>query len=259
MNPNPDRNSIRPENDQRLRNPFWQALTSVHARFAVSGPVVSSPAGAPHAHAPLALRYPADVLPFAALAEPSAPALTELASLLVPGEPVYITDLSDARPASIPELAYVSVLPGLQMILPPQTASALPKPSLELVFRRLGEADAPSMVALTELAFPGFFRRNTVQLGCYYGIHQGGELIAMAGERAAFPGFRELSAVCTHPAYRGRSYAATLMGCLARDHADAGLCSILHVSAANTSAIRLYEQLGFEHGRPIFFHQLRRA
>ena len=81
----------------------------------------------------------------------------------------------------------------------------------------------------------------------------------MAGERAAFAGFRELSAVCTHPGHRGRGYAATLMGCLARDHAAAGLRSILHVGAANASAIRLYEQLGFEHRRPIFFHQLRRG
>lgn len=252
MNPDPDPDSIKPEDDQRLRNPFWQALTSVHARLASS-----VPAGA--TQAPLALRYPADVLPFAAVLEPSMPALAELASLLAPGEPVYITDLSEARPAAIAELDYVSLLPGLQMILPPGAVSAFPEPAPELALRRLGEADGPSMVALTELAFPGYFRRNTVQLGCYYGIHDRGELIAMGGERAAFPSFRELSAVCTHPAYRGRGYAATLMGCLARDHAAAGLCSILHVGAANTSAIRLYEQLGFAHKRPIFFHQMRRA
>lgn len=255
MNPSPASDSTQPRNDQMLRNPFWQALTSVHAHLAVA----SGPAGILSAHAPLALRYPADVLPFAALVEPSAPALAEVASLLAPGEPVYITDVSEARPASIPELAYVSLLPGLQMVLPPGKLSAFPEPSPELALRRLEEADGPSMVALTELAFPGYFRRNTVQLGCYYGIHQEGELIAMAGERAAFPGFRELSAVCTHPAYRGRGYAATLMGCLVRDHAAAGLCSILHVGAANTSAIRLYEQLGFESRRPIFFHQLRRV
>ena len=253
MNPDPD--SIQPEDDQKLRNPFWQALTSVHARFAVG----SVAAGTEPAHARLALRYPANVLPFAAVVEPSVPALAELASLLAPDEPVYITDLSEAQPASTPELVYVSLLPGLQMILPAGKVSAFPEPSPELALRRLGEADAPSMVALTELAFPGFFRRNTVQLGCYYGIYHGGELIAMGGERAAFPGFRELSAVCTHPAYRGRGYAATLMGCLVRDHAAAGLRSILHVGAANTSAIRLYEQLGFEHRRPIFFHQLRRV
>lgn len=204
------------------------------------------------------MRYPADVLPFAALAEPSAPALTALAALLGPGEPAYITDLSEVRPVSIPELAYVSLLPGLQMLLPPQAVSAFPEPSPERGVRKLDETDAPAMVALTQLAFPGYFRKETVRLGCYYGIHHRGELVAMAGERVAFSGFRELSAVCTHPAHRGHGYAATLMGYLARDQAAAGLCSILHVGAANTSAIRLYERLGFQPQRPIFFHQLRR-
>ena len=237
-----------------LRNPFWHALTTVHTRFAVG----SGMAGSGSANSALALRYPANVLPFAALAEPSAPALDALAALLEPAEPVYITDLSEGRPIAVRELAYVSLLPGLQMILPPRAVSAFPELSPEVAVRKLTTADASSMVALTELAFPGFFRRRTVELGSYYGIHHRGELIAMAGERASFPGFRELSAVCTHPGHRGRGYAATLMGCLARDHAANGLCSILHVGAANTSAIRLYEQLGFKHTRSIFFHQLRR-
>ena len=253
MKPNPK--LVERKDDPMLRNPFWHALTTVHARFAVS----AGPADAEGSYAPLALRYPADVLPFAALAEPSAPALSALAALLTPGEPVYLTDLSEARPVSVPELAYVSLLPGLQMVLPPQAVSGFPQSSSYFTLRRLGDSDGPAMVALTELAFPGYFRRNTVQLGCYYGIHHGAELIAMAGERACLPGFRELSAVCTHPAHRGRGYAATLMGCLAREHAAAGVRSILHVGAANASAIRLYEQLGFEHTRPIFFHQLRRG
>ncbi len=235
-----------------LRNPFWHALTTVHAGYAVG----SGPGGT---QTPLALRYPADVLPFAALAEPSAAALRTLAALLVLGESTYITDFRGARPAAIAGLAYVSLLPGLQMVLPREAVSAFPTPSPEHVLRRLSDADGPAMVALTELAFPGYFRRHTVKLGCYYGLYQHGELIAMAGERVAFPGFRELSAVCTHPGHRGRGYAATLMGCLVRDHAAAGLRSILHVSAANAPAIRLYEQLGFEHTRPIFFHQLCRV
>ena len=240
--------------DRMLRNPFWHALNSVHARFAVE----AGPDGSRHSHPALALRYPPDVLPFAALAEMSVPALSELAALLAPGESIYITDLSDAPPVSFPELAYVGLLPGLQRMLPPQAVSRFPHASPELVFRKLEQADGPAMVALTDLAFPGFFRRNTVQLGCYYGVHHRGELVAMAGERVALPGFRELSAVCTHPGYRGQGYAATLMGLLAQDHAAAGLRSILHVSVSNASAIRLYEQLGFEHLRAIFFHQLRR-
>ncbi len=242
-----------------LRNPFWHALSTVHARFALGvGPTAATPGGLESARPALALRYPPDILPFAAIAEMSVPALRELAALLTPGEPIYITDLSDAPPVPTPELTYLSLLPGLQMLLRPQSVSAFPHATAEIAFRKLEQADAPALVALTDRAFPGFFRRNTIQLGSYYGIHDRGELVAMAGERVALPGFRELSAVCTHPDHRGKLFAATLMGLLARDHAAAGLCSILHVSAANTSAIRLYEHLGFESLRPIFFHRLQR-
>jgi predicted GNAT family acetyltransferase len=44
-------------------------------------------------------------------------------------------------------------------------------------------------------------------MGAYYGIRIGNELIAMAGERLAVPGFREISAVVTHPAHTGHGYA----------------------------------------------------
>jgi hypothetical protein len=40
------------------------------------------------------------------------------------------------------------------------------------------------MVALTTLAFPGFFRSRTCEMGSYYGVRSSsGELIAMGGER----------------------------------------------------------------------------
>jgi predicted GNAT family acetyltransferase len=95
------------------------------------------------------------------------------------------------------------------------------------------------MVDLTTLAFPGFFRARTCEMGNYYGIREGGQLIAMAGERMALPGSREISGVCTHPAHRGKGYAAELVVHLMREHADAGLQSFLHVSSANTPAINL--------------------
>ncbi len=80
-------------------------------------------------------------------------------------------------------------------------------PPMELEVRggeivRLGREDGPAMVALTDIAFPGFFRAKTYLMGTYYGIRVEGQLVAMAGERLAPTGYREISAVCTHPRTR---------------------------------------------------------
>ena len=101
------------------------------------------------------------------------------------------------------------------------------------------------MVALTDLAFPGFFRARTHELGNYYGIRIDNELVAMAGERLAVPGFREISAVVTHPAYTGRGYAALLLNRPLQDQATAGLKSFLHLSEHNSRAIAILQAYGF--------------
>jgi predicted GNAT family acetyltransferase len=80
-------------------------------------------------------------------------------------------------------------------------------------------------------------------MGAYYGIRIGGGLVAMAGERLAIPGYRELSV--THPAHTGKGYATVLMHRLLRDHASANLKSFLHVSQRNSRAIVLYQRMGF--------------
>jgi GNAT superfamily N-acetyltransferase len=110
---------------------------------------------------------------------------------------------------------------------------------------RMSPEDAPDMVALTDVAFPGFFRRRTNEMGEYFGIRIEGELVAMAGERLAIPGWREISAVCTHPAHAGKGCATVLMNRLLREHAAAGLRSFLHVIEKNARAIALYKRMGF--------------
>jgi predicted GNAT family acetyltransferase len=111
----------------------------------------------------------------------------------------------------------------------------------------LSNADAPEMVALTTLAFPGFFRARTCEMGAYYGVRSAsGELIAMGGERMKLNEFSELSAVCTHPAFRGHGFATSIMWQLIQDHRRDGLKSFLHVACTNLSATALYERMGFE-------------
>jgi len=60
-------------------------------------------------------------------------------------------------------------------------------------------------------------------------------------------GFIEISAVCTHPDYRGRGYGAALMRVVGDRIISEGDTPFLHAYADNTGAIALYRKLGFEH------------
>jgi ribosomal protein S18 acetylase RimI-like enzyme len=221
-------------------NPFRSSLETEHAGLATGSA--------------LALRFPADVIPFAGLSAPDSASLPALRDLLASGESIYVT--GETLPA-IAGLEHEIELPGWQMHFDGPIPEAIEDRAPSI--RELHAADAPAMVGLTDVAFPGYFRPRTYVLGRYFGIEIDGALVAMAGERLALPGYREISAVCTHPAHLGKGYAAILIRHLMRVHAASGLRSFLHVAQANRRAIMLYERLGFTRTRPMFFHGLRRS
>ena len=99
------------------------------------------------------------------------------------------------------------------------------------------------MMALTGLVYPGYFRPRTIELGNYIGIHEGGRLVAMAGERMWIGPWREISAVCTHPEHLGRGHAYRLAATLVNSILRRGMRPFLHVSAANERALALYRRL----------------
>ena len=210
-------------------NPPMQALRSTQRRFALS--------------AGRACKYPREVTPFAALEGDSNEALQDLLSLMEPGEATYV--ISDT-PFVARGLKCEGPLPVKQMTYPQEQPLPTGIATDGVTIEPLSSADAAAMVALTSVAFPGFFRIRTCEMGDYYGIRADGKLAAMCGERMAIGEYREISGLCTHPDFRGRGYAAMLMTQLMHDHRRAGLRSYLHVSAGNLTAIALYERMGFE-------------
>ena len=224
-------------------NIVWNALHTKHSHFAL--------------RAGDACRYPTDVAPFAAVAAPTPQALKQVHSLLAPSELVYLIGESYPR---IPELTFRDTFGVLQMVLPVEVAlpeeSAASDSSVEIV--PLNDANADEMVALTALAFPGYFRRRTCQMGSYYGVRSGAELIAMGGERLMLDDYSEISGVCTHPAHRGKGLAASLIWRLVRNHRRDGLVSWLHVGSANRRAIELYRRMGFKKVREVALHPISR-
>ena len=218
----------------------------------LDNPVLASLTG-PHSGLALtkgrAARYPADVSPFCALpGEPDATDWADAAGLLSPGEAVLFPAL-DAPPP--PGWEVLGLGEGVQLVATALDAA----PDGEAV--PLGPADVPDMLSLTRQTKPGPFLTKTIELGAYLGFRREGRLVAMAGERMRTPGWSEISAVCTDPAWRGQGLASRLTRAIAAGIVARGETPFLHAIASNTTAIRLYEELGFSYRRDIKFPLLR--
>jgi ribosomal protein S18 acetylase RimI-like enzyme len=229
-----------PGPDDPFANAIWNALHTNHKHLAQTFR--------------LALKYPADIAPFACLAENTSAALGDLHTLLAPNETTYI--LGDP-PAPSDKLLYRGITPCLQMAFPEQ--SSLPAIESALAISPLTCADSAAMVALTDIAFPGFFRSRTCLMGSYFGIWKAGQLIAMAGERLVLHPTREISGVCTHPDYRGQGYGAALTAHVLHHQRSLHARSVLHVVSTNDAAISIYHRLGFQTLREVHLHRLKRA
>lgn len=208
-----------------MNNAIWSALTSAQAHFAIGGPI--------------AKRYPADVAPFMAVSEPTPAAADALAELVSPGEIINIVTVTPKLDKGWELLATGNVV---QMVW----RDDAPTPDEDATgITPLTDADAPDMLGLTSLVFPGYFRRRTPEMGEYFGIRQDGQFAAMAGERMKLDGYEEISAVCTHPNFTGRGLAARLINLIVARQLKRGIVPFLHVNETNARARALYVRLGF--------------
>jgi ribosomal protein S18 acetylase RimI-like enzyme len=206
-----------------LDNPALTALTGPHAHFAQRRGRV--------------LRYPVDVSPWLALPDdPDADDWADAAALAGPGAEVPLAGFTGRVPDGWEITFHIE---GVQFV--DDGLAAAPDP--EAV--RLGPADVPEMLDLVARTRPGPFLPRTIEMGTYLGIRRGGALVARAGERLHPPGWSEISAVCTDPAFRGHGLATRLILAVAHGIRERGETPFLHTGAANADAIRLYESLGF--------------
>lgn len=188
----------------------------------------------------LARRYRRDVNLFASACDDEPASLQALQALVLPGETVCVLQVPAIHlPAG---LVAARSAQGVQM----QATRPIKPESGEGVLVELGEADVPEMMALTQLTEPGPFLARTATMGRFIGVRIGGRLAAMAGERMRFPGFTEVSGVCTHPDFRGRGLARRLSSVVAQAIQQRQEQPFLHAWASNRTAIALYESLGFE-------------
>jgi GNAT superfamily N-acetyltransferase len=213
-----------PIDSSALDNPVWSALGGPHRGLAgrLDG----------------LMWYPPSIAPFVAI--PAAGRVPDLESAHHHGlgDQAYFVG---ACPSSLPDGWQIESRSQILQLFP---TGEIPEAGEEAGIV-LGETDRAAMRALTQIAFPDFFRERTAELGLYLGIYDGERLIAMAGERMALPGLQEISGVCTHPDFAGRGYARKLTRALLSRHRRRGVRSFLHVSEGNAGARRLYQSMGF--------------
>ncbi len=196
---------------ESLDNPIWFVLTTEHRLLA-------------HSYG-LARRYPPDVSPLVALLHPTNEAFADLRRLVSPGEHVA---LFTASPLDVPGDWQVDRSRWIDQMI---CEASLVSPPV-----------AAELTAATE---PGPFLPQTIRMGSYFGIRASdGRLVAMAGERLQSTGFAEISAVCTHPEFRGRGYARALVMFLAAQILAAGKTPFLHVKSENGAKV-VYQKIGF--------------
>ena len=218
--------SSEPTDDELLDNPIWYSLTGHHAALASGGAT--------------AKRYPPDVAAFAGCPDPAAPDWEALTALMAVGEALLVPLVPlPANSGLIVEFFGEDAVH--QYVYWTRTGGTVSDPDI----RALGEDDVPEMMRLIELTHPGPFLPRTIQMGHYFGIWEGGKLVAMGGERMHPGRFCEISAVCTDPDYRQRGYARRLVLHLIGTILARGEVPMLHCSADNAPAIQLYEQLEF--------------
>lgn len=207
-----------------LDNIMWAALSGPHAKFSAGGPT--------------ARRYASGFSPIVGFADPQRPDFAALAPYCAAGEHFYCDGWTGPAPAGW-HVELESTM--FKMVWQGQPPAHDPAPEAIA----LGPQHAAQALELATLTKPGPFGLRTIELGEYWGVFDGGRLVAMAGERMAAGTLREISGVCTHPDFQGRGLARMLMLKLVRREMARGETPFLHVMSANTGARALYARMGF--------------
>jgi GNAT superfamily N-acetyltransferase len=212
-----------------LDNIVWESLAGAQARFS--------------AGTSTARRYASGFSPIVGFADAEHPDFAALTPYCVPGEHFYCGGWSSGPAPAGWQLDVDKT--GHQMVWD----APIPDADPDFAAVPLGPQHVLQMLELVALRPPGPFAARTHELGEYFGVLEGGRLVAMAGERMEAGPWREVSGVCTHPDVAGRGLAWRLIALIVRRQIARGQLPFLHVMADNLHAQRVYERMGFR------FHQ----
>lgn len=220
-----------------LDRPVWNSLNGRQAHLGTGSPG--------------ARRFLPDVNLFGAAADDSADAQAALVALIPDGGQIGRVDPVMPPPMAGTRVAFQARINQMLLDTP------LPPGAVASDWVDLGVADAPDMLALATLTKPGPFFARTGAMGDFVGVRREGQLVAMTGERMKPDGFTEMSAVCTHPDWRGHGFGTALMRVVLGRILARGEGAFLHVYPDNP-AVAIYRALGFRVRREMVFTVLER-
>jgi ribosomal protein S18 acetylase RimI-like enzyme len=224
--------------EDKLSNPVYNALLSGDARLSIGTETVKY--------------FDEQVSPFAGFHTDNNKGFDELYDLLSTGRNILY-----ATPEKIQEPKGWQLrvaIEGLQFVYPAENKveADLIKPV------PLSTEHVEEMIQLATLSRPGPFNTRTIEFGHYHGIFENNRLAAMTGQRLHVDNYTEISAVCTHPDFLGKGYAAALMRHQVNIIRSQNQTPFLHVRADNSRAIALYERLGFKKNRVMNFYFIKK-
>ena len=224
-----------------LDNMIWNAITTGNKDIAIKNDDVGC--------------YLPEIAPFAGMKNFNDANLKKLYEFIPAGRSVAISSLNKMdhdegrwkliQPMDITQMVYehsvnIFTTKNSQLIVP------------------LSDEHVPQMIELTALTRPGPFLQQTIRFKNYFGIFVDGRLAAMTGQRMHPKPYMEVSAVCTHPDFRGLGYAKALMLHVMKIILDNSFTPFLHVLSNNSNAIELYKTIGFRTRKQIFVDMIRR-
>src|SRR5688572_27301600 len=225
-----------------LDNMIWNALTTGNNDIAIINGDVGY--------------YLPDIAPFAGMKDFNDPNLKKLYELIPANRSVAISSL-DKMNHDESRWKLIQPMEVTQMVYEHSVNTFTTKNSPLIV--PLSEEHVPKMIELTSLTRPGPFLQQTIRFKNYFGIFIEDRLAAITGQRMHPTPYMEVSAVCTHPDFRGMGYAKALMLHVMKIILDNSFIPFLHVLSNNSNAIELYKTIGFRTRKEIFVDMVRRV
>ena len=177
--------------------------------------------------------------------------------MFVTGDPEGIAEIlrQVIRPRLVYLAAEASQLPTIESIYrvepgPPMVRMVVDR----LAFRpysgvalRLLPVEIGDLNRLYGYGFTAWLPAESIANGVYYGIREGGRLVAAAGTHviSAEAGLAAVGNVMTHPDYRGRGYAKLTTSAVTQQLLRTCDEVVLNVRSDNPSAIAAYRALGY--------------
>lgn len=225
-----------PDDDKKLDNPAWHALTERQSGFATGTAQCK--------------KYDPDIVLFAGFDVNAADIFSQLDEVFGVNDSFFLFEGFPQLPANYTSTAFIECL---QMTC----AAPVMIPVTEEIIQ-LDHSYTNKMYELVSTVFPGYYLPHTNRMGDYFGIFNNEELVAMAGERLCMDGYSELSAVVTHPHHTGNKYAQQLMTHIHQKHRSENQVSFLHTGVTNERAIKIYELLGYKKRRLMPLTKIKR-